>query len=267
MMFAASIATAHAQDAVLEPLEVSAPAGRIPSRLYLPPGPGPHPAVIMLPDQHGPDMREVFYAERLVDDGIAVLILHVWSPRGIVPEERPAEETDPAALLPDLRAAAVTLRTDPRIAGDRIGVWGFGLGGGTAMLARALADPSLGPAVAFYPPCGDLQAMLRRVAVGVRLPPLLVVAAEEDETGEPSACAGLLRDMNEDGGVARVVTVEGATYAFDTMPPLAPAVEQFWPRPGGGSLHVRSDILAAEEARARACWFLAMALGAPSARR
>lgn len=267
MMLAVPCAAARAQEAVLEALEVSAPAGRIPCRLYVPPGPGPHPAVIMLPDQHGPDLREIFHAERLVDDGIAVLIVHVWAPRGIVPEDAPAGETDPAALLPDLRAAAAALRADPRIHADRIGVWGFGLGGATAMLARLFADPVPGPVVAFYPPCRELQTMLRRVATASHLPPLLVIAAEEDAAGWPATCASLLEEAGEGPQTARLIAVPGATYAFDTMPPMSPVIEQSWPGPSGGSRHVRSDILAAEEARTRAGWFLATALDAPAARR
>lgn len=267
MMLASPFAAPRAQQAALEPLELDAPAGRIPCRLYMPAGPGPHPAVIMLPDQYGPDLRETFYADRLVDDGIAVLIVHAWAARGIVPEDNPAEETDPAVLLPDLRAAADALRADPRIDAGRIGVWGFGLGGATAMLARAVGDASLGPAVAFYPPCGELRTMLRRVSTYASVPPLMVIAAERDTAGGPQACTTLLREMQEDEGVARVVVVRGATYAFDTMPPLAPVIEQQWPHPGGGFLRVRSDVLAAEEARTRASWFMAEALGAPAARR
>lgn len=263
-MFAAP---AGAQEMTLEAMVIEAPVGGIPGRLYVPAGPGPHPAVIMLPDQHGPDLREGFHADRLVDDGIAVLVVHAWAPRGVVPEEAPADETDPAVLLPDLRAATAALRADARIDPGRIGVFGFGLGGATATLAHAVGEPLQGPTVAFYPPCGELRTMLWQVAAPRKAAPLLIIAAEDDAAGTPETCAALLRDLEGPDGDARLVTVPGATYGFDTMPPLAPMVEQEWPRPGGGWFRVRSDIMAAEEARTRAAWFLATALRAPAALR
>jgi hypothetical protein len=122
-------------------------AGEVPMRVFLPPGPGPHPAVIVLPG-HAEDGAFHFrqrYGQRLVDAGFAVVLVDFRAYRQDSPGGR-HPETDAARRffcqgqnLGVMRAyegllALWASAAHPAIDGARLGVLGHSGGSSTAHL-------------------------------------------------------------------------------------------------------------------------------------
>jgi dienelactone hydrolase len=248
---AAAAAVAQTTD-----LPLLTPDRRVPAWLTRPEDrPGPFPAVVLLTDPFGIDERVLAHQERLLHEGLAVLIPHVWIARGMDGEADVAETDDPAELLPDLAAALRALAGTPGIAADRLGVLGLGLAGGTAMLAWWRGMPGLAAAAALYPPCD----MLPQGAAGSPSP-LLVLVGARDSWSDAGACRRALAGAQ---GRARIHVYPGAGHALDRPVEGLP----FWRvfrRADGRSQLVGPDPVVAEDARGRAAWFLAEALRAPS---
>lgn len=107
--------------------------------LLVPPGKGPHPAVILIPalEQRKAEMSREdfrFYGDLFARGGVAVLL---YDQRGFV--SRPAEQGPMAleARTGDALAALELLARRPEIDAARIGLWGFELGGIVAPMAAA----------------------------------------------------------------------------------------------------------------------------------
>jgi dienelactone hydrolase len=139
---------------------VGGPNSGAPLRLYLPPGDGPFPAVLVMHGCGGINDNHRSWAGRLVGWGYAAVIVDSFGPRN---QRRICDSLD---LIPvDLRGldahnAAIYLRTLPNIQADRIGIVGFSHGGGSTLWAaideRIPRDRGGRPfqaAVAYYPWC------------------------------------------------------------------------------------------------------------------
>src|SRR5262245_28151151 len=139
---------------------VGGPNSSAPLQLYLPPGDGPFPAVLVLHGCGGILDNHRSWATRLVSWGYAAVIVDSFRPRNI---RRICERVD---LFPtpvrglDAHNAAIYLRTLPNIQADRIGIVGFSNGGGATFWAAIEDRIPVGrggrpfqAAVAYYPPC------------------------------------------------------------------------------------------------------------------
>lgn len=109
--------------------------------LALPDGPGPSPGVVLIPDVRGlyDHFREL--AERLAGEGFAVLAVDLYRRTGPPEIDGPgtalrfiAGLSDPE-ILADVQAARDFLAGHPVVAGRRVGVVGFCMGGQYAILA------------------------------------------------------------------------------------------------------------------------------------
>lgn len=170
-----------------------------PALLTLPEGAGPHPLVVLLHDELGPDGRGGRLAEALAEAGIATLQPDLWLARGLTPEAPDPTPADARALLPDVFAALDHVAHDARVDPRRIGVAGFGIGGRAALLARAEAwgaaqlgrpGPRFAAHAALYPDCALLRAERNTLALHARRrSPVLLLAAGRDPADAPATCA------------------------------------------------------------------------------
>jgi dienelactone hydrolase len=117
---------------------------RLQGQLRVPAGPGPHPALCLVPELGGSAKDAEIVAALLQARGFVTLTID-WTAAG-APGEVP-RYPDVLALVP---AAMDYLLQQPEVDGERIGVLGFGLGG-DLVLRAAGADEQIAAAVAVCP--------------------------------------------------------------------------------------------------------------------
>ncbi len=187
---------AHATEA--EPREASSEpleevelflADGVSGMLALPPGAADRqsPAVIMLPDTLGGDRRAAIYTDQLLGAGFAVLDIVTLS------------GTHGLALALD------QLAQHPRVAGQPVGLLGFGAG---ARIAAAWPGHAAAR-VLLYPGCTDLD---REALHGQAV---LVLHGAQDAANAPPDCARLVEAFVARGVAARSRAYPGAGYAWD----------------------------------------------------
>jgi fermentation-respiration switch protein FrsA (DUF1100 family) len=162
--------------------------------LYLPDGPGPHPAITMAHGyagvkEHGLER----FAEAFADSGFVVL---VHDHRGFgASDGTPRCDVDPWRQIADWRRAISFLESRSEVDAGRIGLWGTSYAGGHAIVLGA-TDRRLRCVVAQVPTISGYEQGLRRV------PPEAVAGLEEsfaeDERaqfrGEPLRTQAIVSD-------------------------------------------------------------------------
>ena len=143
-------------------------------------------AIVILQDGEQPDGRASRYTDNLLGAGFAVLEM-VYLPGD------------------GLAAVLTALALHPRVAGQPIGLLGFGAG---ARLAAEWSGPMEARAL-LYPGCAGLApAAMRGEAV-------LLMHGAADPANEPGACARLGETMGASGGAVRLRILNRASYAWD----------------------------------------------------
>jgi predicted alpha/beta-fold hydrolase len=114
---------------------VGGPNSGAPLQLWLPPGNGPFPTVLVMHGCGGILDNHRSWAGRLVGWGYAAVIVDSFGPRN---QRRVCENVDSIPTIVrglDAHNAATYLRTLPNIQADRIGIVGFSHGGGATFYA------------------------------------------------------------------------------------------------------------------------------------
>jgi fermentation-respiration switch protein FrsA (DUF1100 family)/ketosteroid isomerase-like protein len=144
--------------------------------LYLPEGPGPHPAITMghgyaCMKEHGLER----FAEAFAADGFVVL-LHDYRTFG-ASDGAPRQDVDPWQQIADWRRAVSFLESRPQVDAGRIGLWGTSYAGGHAIVLGA-TDRRLRCVVAQVPTISGYEpgAWISKVSPT----PLLLVVADHD---------------------------------------------------------------------------------------
>ncbi len=144
--------------------------------VFAPPS-DPAPALVLIPDVHGvaPLYEEI--AARLASHGFRTLVLDIYSREGApdLPDmaavQRWIDALPDARVIGDVEAAVRHLAGRPEVAGRKIGVLGFCLGGQYALMSACRVD-GLSACVSFY-------GMLRHATSAAnKLPPPLETAAD-----------------------------------------------------------------------------------------
>lgn len=207
-------------------------------RLMLPPGPGPHPAAILLSGCDGVHDNMDLWAGVMVAQGRAALILDSHGPRGFMEAQRwravcAGQVLTGAERAADIAVALDALAADPRIVAEDVALLGASHGGWTVMEFMDLAGlgaappPGLtdwpappgdllarvGPVVLLYPYCGVLSR-----ADDANWPadkPGLMILAERDRIVDPAACEAMAARLNGKGARIAVQVLKGADHGFD----------------------------------------------------
>jgi uncharacterized protein len=139
--------------------------------LYLPGGPGPHPAITMAHGYAGVKEHGLERFARAFADDAFVVLVHDHRGFGSSGGE-PRQDVDPWRQIADWRRAITFLESRPEVDPERIGLWGTSYAGGHAIVLGA-SDRRLRAVVAQVPTISGFEQGLRRV------PPDAVAALEE----------------------------------------------------------------------------------------
>jgi dienelactone hydrolase len=183
--------------------------------LMVPSGPGPFPAVILLHGCGGIGPGLWDWARRLNGWGYAALVLDSFSARGVGTVCAPDKQhlVTPQDRAADVLSAALYLRTLPNISGDQIAALGQSHGGRTAALVTERRYQQLYPdllkaSVDYYGGCGAAQAH--------GTVPLLALAGEADNWGNPAISCRVLSGGLTSGQPVEVYTYPHVVHGFDT---------------------------------------------------
>jgi dienelactone hydrolase len=208
----------HAADAAAAQLvEFSAPAGTASTKLlgYLakPGGAGPFPAVVILHGCAGLLPQNTLMAERLKSWGYVALAIDSLGSRGwpnacgglnIMQNDQSLD------AYSGLNFLAAQNFVDP----DRIGVLGYSMGGGSAMLAveRGRIEQSFPrkfrAVVAYYPGFCVQNS-------GIMTAPMLILIGALDDWTPAQGCQELVKRASEEGVTIDIVVYPNAYHAFD----------------------------------------------------
>ena len=176
-----------------------------------PDGPGPHPAVVLMPSGSGTWSNDARWAEHLNAWGFAALRVESLTPRGFDDMfERYEGGVWFDDLAKDLEIAIDWLRSRPGIDRDRIHVAGWSAGAGAVLMRLPHLDAGrVAGAIAVYPPCEWIEIDSDAVPV-----PLLLVLAGKDALAVPTHCSRRYAEQVAAGAVERVEYPE-ADHLFD----------------------------------------------------
>ncbi len=212
----AVVASASAQPS-FGPDTVGAPRSGEAGELFLPAGPGPFPAMIVLHGCNGVAPHYRNWARRLNGWRYAALLVDSFGPRGFREVCGHGRDVEPAAQALDGLHAATYLRTRPDIVPSRVGVIGFSHGGWAVMkavLSDAVAasdTPPFAAAVAYYPGCERPTAAMATDT--------LILIGDADDWTPPPPCLRWTQAVTRDGHALDIVVYPGAVHGFDTMAP------------------------------------------------
>ncbi|MEI6161497.1 MAG: dienelactone hydrolase family protein [Roseococcus sp.] len=191
------------------------------------------PAIVILQDGEEPDGRASLYIDQLLGAGFAVLEM----------VQVPGDSLD---------AVLAGLARHPRVAGQPLGLLGFGAG---ARLAAAMPEPVAARAL-LYPGCEGIAP------AAMPAQPVLLMHGAADPANPAASCENLARALGQVGAAVRLRVLARASYAWD-RPGFAGEGHAMLPRPDGAG-RVRAEAwpeLAAFSAAEVVGFFAASLLG------
>jgi len=209
---------------------------KVQAKLYLPKSAKfPLSAVIIAPSSSGvEEVREVYYARRLVEAGMAALVIDSFSSRGLTDSQYDQSLIEQWDIENDAIAALAVLAADRRFKADRIAIMGVSKGGtvsmDTALEIRrqwmGVQDLSFAAHVAISPDCTWITRNARTTGV-----PILFMLAELDDQTPAKPCLEEAERIRNAGN-ERVETkvYKGAHHAWEELgnaPHYDPEVENY----------------------------------------
>ncbi|HSD89575.1 MAG TPA: dienelactone hydrolase family protein [Kofleriaceae bacterium] len=178
--------------------------------LSVPPGPGPHPGIVVIHEWWGLNGNIEHWADRLAGTGWAALAVDLYGGTvATTPDQAMAamKAVDPAKAKATIDAAIEFLAKDPRVAAKKRAVIGWCFGGGWS-LQTALAHPELDGVIMYY---GQLETDPAKI--GVIKGQLLGVFANRDK-GIPPAQVDKFEAALKQAGVKATIYRYDADHAF-----------------------------------------------------
>lgn len=178
--------------------------------LSIPPGPGPHPGIVVIHEWWGLNDNIRHWADRLASAGWAALAVDLYSGTvATTPDQAMAamKQVDETKAEQTITAAIDYLKTDPRIQAPRRAVIGWCFGGGYSLQA-ALAIPQLDGAIIYY---GELETDPAKLkAIKARL---LGIFGKQDKGIPPEQVAKFDAALTQ-AGVRHEIFEYDAEHAF-----------------------------------------------------
>lgn len=186
------------------------------AELTLPPGPGPHPAVILMHGCGGlqPAVARSLtaHAEALAGAGFAALVLDSFGPRGIsggwVCETYDRLGAARRYRVQDALDARTHLAGLARIDGGNIFAMGQSNGGSVAIRLSQREARHFRAIAAYYPWCGAFNRLGAKAALAT---PLIVFGGAADDWVPPEDCT----TIRAEGAEYEVHVYPGAAHSFD----------------------------------------------------
>ncbi|MFI4996314.1 MAG: dienelactone hydrolase family protein [Hyphomicrobiales bacterium] len=202
---------------VFDANSVGAPLSNASAELFVPPGAGPFPAIVVLHGCDGIGRHYRMWARQLRAWGYIALLVDSFRPRGLTTICNHGMTVPPTLRAQDAFNAAAYLRSLSNVTPDRIGIIGFSHGGWAILKAvlaentsRSHAEP-FAVAVAFYPGCDPPHSGL--------VTDTLILVGEADDWTPAKRCAQW-RDLIDAGQHTVVLkTYPDARHGFDAPTP------------------------------------------------
>ena len=216
-------------------------AAQIRGCMFVPPGEGPWPVVIVVPGSLGVAPSHVFKAELLTDAGIAACVIDPFGGRGVTSTVANQAQYSFAASAWDVLATATLLHDREDIDPTRIGAQGHSRGGSAVLSAACMAKlidtggVSLHAVYAAYPWCGQ---QFERPDVGESV--VRAVIGDRDEWCLPQQVQAHMHAMRLTGCEASFRLFPGAHHSFDRDTPVE-LIEDGVVAPGAPTIYLRSD--------------------------
>ncbi len=197
--------------------------------LSLPPGPGPHPAVILIHGSGGIGPAMPLWVRQLTSAGIASFVVDGFTGRGLTSTAADQSQLGRLAFVLDLYRALAVIGRHAAIDPLRIAFMGFSRGGQGALYAAmarfqdAWNDSGHRPAahLAFYPDCAI--RFLDDTRLGPA--PVRVFHGLADDYNLARHARDHVRRLKDAGADATITEYAGAHHGFDnpltTMPVVA----------------------------------------------
>lgn len=218
------------------------PTTAILGSLFLPPGEGPWPVVIVVPGSLGVAPSHVAKADLLTEAGIACCVIDPFGTRGVTSTVANQAQYSFAASAWDVLAAASVLVEHADVDAARIGAQGHSRGGSAVLSAASMAPlvgsgraPELAAVYAAYPWSG-MQFL--RPDVGGTV--VRSVIGDLDEWCLPLQVQAHMHAMTLCGCDASFRLFPGTHHSFDrdTAVELVPAASV---SPGAPTIYIRDD--------------------------
>lgn len=193
--------------------------------LFLPPGTGQVPAVILLHGSGGIYNAELeFWPKQFNAAGIAVFTLDMFGPRGVRSTAEDQSQVPFAADVADAFAALKLLATHPRIDPQRVALMGFSRGGIATLRAaveRIIAAQQLSGNLRYaaYIPtytggCAGVFRLVVKPGVFAKTP-MLFIHGDADDYTPIGPCQDYADRIGKAGTPVDFVVIQGAQHKFD----------------------------------------------------
>lgn len=190
-----------------------------PGYLARPAAPGKRPAVIVIQEWWGLEEHIKDVARRFADEGFVALAPDLYHGQlAAEPDEarKLAMELDRSQAVEEIRQGMQYLLDSGFVAGDRVGVVGFCMGGGLSLLT-ACASQQVGAAIVFYGGTPNPIEQVNNISC-----PLLGIYGEEDQGLWPAAVDALKQALDRYQKQYEIHSYPGAPHAFfnDSRPQI-----------------------------------------------
>jgi len=163
--------------------------------------------------------RELAYARRFNELGVAAVVMDSFTPRGVRTSANDQRSVTDAEMLGDTIAVLKAVAHNPRIDPARIGAIGFSKGGtvgAKAALRRYVKDAGedkFALLIALYPWCGELP--MDFTASGA---PLMMLLGGSDTYVGTTSCREFAKKFETAGGKLMLKVYDGARHDWDFPP-------------------------------------------------
>jgi dienelactone hydrolase len=184
------------------------------AEVRVPAGPGPFPAMLQLHGSAGMVPSEKRWADFFIANGIAVMRLDYFGPRGMA-----FNTPNKPVPMHDVFAALRLLASHPRVDAARIGVIGFSRGGAMAINASSGDGPFRSGVrtvahIGVYPAC-DIQ--MPHIPADPEAPALLFLLGDADEAAPARFCTSRAYVAALQGRDVRTIVYPGAHHGWDAV--------------------------------------------------
>ncbi|MDP2601069.1 MAG: dienelactone hydrolase family protein [Deltaproteobacteria bacterium] len=187
--------------------------------LLRPDGPGPFPALMLVPGSPGIVGNRSQQAEQLKEQSYVVVFVDYLSARGVPTGS--GDQVPRQDIVKDIQATQSYLRGLSFVDPSRIGAVGWSRG--AASLLQALAEahekqPPFKAAAVFYPSCRGIQPWAAKV-------PILMLLGADDDAAPPEHCQELAKKLPNDFTLKFTFTLKRAIPSTGAIFPGIGAVE------------------------------------------